>query len=74
MLFFEIIKNAILESGRQEVTGSTPVFSTKSTDNFGAFFVYVPMDYFVYIIYSQTLDRYYIGHCQNIQERIQRLN
>ncbi|WP_141402407.1 GIY-YIG nuclease family protein [Sediminicola luteus] len=32
------------------------------------------MDYFVYIIYSQTLDRYYIGHCQNIQERIQRLN
>ncbi|PCE63032.1 GIY-YIG nuclease family protein [Sediminicola luteus] len=32
------------------------------------------MEYFVYIIYSQTLDRYYIGHYQNIEERIQRHN
>jgi predicted GIY-YIG superfamily endonuclease len=32
------------------------------------------MDHFVYIIYSRTLNRYYIGHCQNIEVRIQRHN
>ena len=25
-----------------------------------------------YILYSKSLDRYYIGHCQNLQERLDR--
>nr|WP_299386478.1 GIY-YIG nuclease family protein [Allomuricauda sp.] len=32
------------------------------------------MEYFVYIIYSGKLDRYYIGHSQNVRERLERHN
>ena len=28
------------------------------------------MLYYVYIIYSSTLDQYYIGHTENLQDRI----
>ena len=28
------------------------------------------MSYFVYIIYSASRDRYYVGHCQNLDKRI----
>ncbi|THV61376.1 GIY-YIG nuclease family protein [Flagellimonas alvinocaridis] len=32
------------------------------------------MEYFVYIIYSESVDRYYIGHCQDLEDRISRHN
>jgi len=32
------------------------------------------MPYFVYIIYSLALDQYYIGHTENIQDRLFRHN
>ncbi|APD07288.1 hypothetical protein UJ101_01777 [Flavobacteriaceae bacterium UJ101] len=32
------------------------------------------MSYYVYILYSKTLDRYYIGQTQNLEERIKRHN
>ncbi|MBD3626686.1 GIY-YIG nuclease family protein [Cyclobacterium sp.] len=32
------------------------------------------MNFFVYILYSPSLNRYYVGHTQHIEERIQRLN
>ena len=53
--------------GRQEVTGSTPVFSTKS-QFIGAFYFYSM--FYVYIIYSKSADKYYVGSCQNIEQRI----
>jgi putative endonuclease len=31
-------------------------------------------EYFVYILYSQSRDRYYIGSCSNIQTRLERHN
>ena len=32
------------------------------------------MGYYVYIIYSPSLDRYYIGHCRDMEERLRRHN
>jgi putative endonuclease len=32
------------------------------------------MPHFVYILYSETRDRYYIGSCANIQSRLLRHN
>ena len=32
------------------------------------------MAYFVYILYSNTRDRYYIGSCENIENRLLRHN
>lgn len=27
--------------------------------------------YYIYIIYSTTLNKYYVGSCQNVEERLQ---
>jgi len=32
------------------------------------------MEYFVYILYSQKNDRYYVGQTQNLEERMERHN
>jgi len=32
------------------------------------------MDHFVYILYSETRDHYYIGSCANVDERLIRHN
>ncbi|MFC4220756.1 GIY-YIG nuclease family protein [Flagellimonas marina] len=32
------------------------------------------MEYFVYIIYSRFADRYYVGHCQDLDDRMTRHN
>ncbi len=32
------------------------------------------MEFVVYIIYSANVNRYYIGHCQNLAERMSRHN
>jgi putative endonuclease len=32
------------------------------------------MDYFVYILYSPSLDRYYVGQTKDIEERLERHN
>jgi putative endonuclease len=32
------------------------------------------MEYFVYILYSQNTDRYYVGQTQNLEERLERHN
>ncbi|MBO0321104.1 GIY-YIG nuclease family protein [Muricauda sp. CAU 1633] len=32
------------------------------------------MEYFVYIIYSKSADRYYVGHCQDLEDRMSRHN
>ncbi|WP_421808450.1 GIY-YIG nuclease family protein [Flagellimonas sp.] len=32
------------------------------------------MEYFVYIIYSKSLDRYYVGHSQDLDDRMNRHN
>ena len=49
----------------QEVTGSTPVFSTNPEFVRGFF-----MPYFTYIIYSSTADKYYVGHTDNVEKRL----
>jgi putative endonuclease len=52
----------------EEVIGSTPIFSTKGAI-MGPF--YIPtMPYFVYILYSKKVDKYYVGETENIQDRI----
>ena len=48
----------------QEATGSNPVFSTKLT--VWAFF----MPFYIYIVYSPSLDRYYVGHTEDLDNRI----
>jgi putative endonuclease len=30
--------------------------------------------YFVYILYSLTRDKYYVGSCENVQERLKKHN
>ena len=54
----------------QEVVGSTPIFSTKVLSSQSLFF----MAYYVYIIYSATLNQYYVGHTENLDDRIFRHN
>lgn len=54
----------------QKVTGSTPVTSTKGSDFIRTFF----MSFIVYILYSSAPDQYYIGHTENIGDRILRHN
>ena len=44
----------------QEVTGSSPVFST----------ITEVIMYFVYIIYSPKLNRYYIGYTEDFSRRL----
>jgi len=34
------------------------------------FFVLLGMDYSVYVLYSKTLDRFYSGHTQDLNERL----
>ena len=66
----------------EEVTGSTPVFSTnkfKSPGSFDRAFVwtfFLPpksiflMKFFVYILFSKVLDRYYVGYTGNLEDRM----
>ena len=35
---------------------------------------YIPMQYFCYILYSALRDRYYVGSCSNLEERIKKHN
>jgi putative endonuclease len=53
----------------QEVTGSTPVFSTKGGPQ-GPPFSLMPVA--VYIIFSPSLDRYYVGHAEDPVLRLER--
>ncbi len=50
----------------QEVTGSTPVFSTKPSTKLGGFFFM----YWTYILYSPLLDKYYVGSCADLEKRL----
>ena len=56
----------------EEVIGSTPIFSTfiKLSKRI-AFFI---MTYCCYIIYSAKLDRYYVGHTEDIDIRLTQHN
>ena len=49
--------------------GSTPFRGTQS--DFGRFYCFM---YFVYILYSEKCDRYYIGYCADMNARLQRHN
>ena len=53
----------------QKVTGSTPVTSTinKACENRK---LYSIMAFVVYILYSRSLDEYYVGHSGDIEDRI----
>jgi putative endonuclease len=62
--------------GRQGVTGSNPVFSTnifnKNTQAVSVWvFLFMTVMFYTYILYSKTLNKYYIGSCQNIEQRLQ---
>ena len=54
----------------QEVVGSTPILSTKAHN--GGLFSFMP--FVVYIIYSPSLNQYYVGHTENITDRLYRHN
>ena len=49
---------------------STPIPSTKPLHSAGVFIFM----YFVYILYSKTFDRYYVGHCEEMAARLGRHN
>ncbi|WP_350286628.1 hypothetical protein [uncultured Croceitalea sp.] len=38
------------------------------------FFCFSAVDFFVYIKNSSSLDRYYVSHCQDMDERLNRHN
>ena len=67
---------------KQGVTGSNPVSPTtenqKVSNMLAFFYKYLycfKMDnYYFYIIYSQQLDKYYIGHTSNLDERLKKHN
>src|SRR5439155_12328298 len=48
------------------VVGSTPILSTNPNPFSTGFF----MPYFVYILYSPSLDQYYVGQTENPEGRI----
>ena len=50
-----------------EVIGSTPIFSTNPRLQTGVFSFKM---FFVYIIYSASADRYYIGQTDNLADRL----
>ena len=52
------------------VAGSNPVLPTKAALKRAAFF----MKYFVYILYSEKFDRFYIGQTNHIDQRVHRHN
>jgi putative endonuclease len=54
-------------AGSEKVIGSNPICSTKSGSISGLSFY---MEYFTYIIYSNTADKYYVGHSDNLNERL----
>ncbi len=61
---------------KQRVTGSNPVAPTKVRQKCWTFLFYrnfVCM-HFVYILYSPSRDKYYIGSCQIINERLKKHN
>ena len=49
----------------EEVIGSNPLFSTKVLGNWDFF-----MPYYIYILYSRKVDRYYVGETENIETRL----
>jgi putative endonuclease len=50
------------------VIGSNPIFSTKKVlVNPGPFLFRM---LFVYILYSASIDRYYVGHSENVEQRL----
>ena len=53
--------------GMQEVVGSTPILSTKLYPALAGFFV---MAYYVYILYSESINQFYVGHTSDISDRI----
>ena len=57
------------------VGGSNPSSPTKfKRTSLGASFFYSCKMYYCYILYSQKLDKYYIGSTANIEGRLQRHN
>src|ERR1700722_12318091 len=54
-----------------EVIGSTPISSTIRPTSCGTFYY---MSFYVYILYSVKLDKYYTGSCQDILIRLQQHN
>ena len=52
----------------QEVVGSTPIFSTKVLLYSRTFFIYAM--FYVYIIYSLELNRYYVGYTSDVIKRL----
>ena len=66
--YLNAIENSKKIYGMQEVIGSTPIFSTKSNRLFWAIFLF--MEYCCYILYSAKLDRYYIGHTEDLEQRL----
>jgi putative endonuclease len=51
----------------QEVIGSTPISSTKESGLIRTFFM---NQFYVYIIYSPLLDKYYIGYTSDLEKRL----
>ncbi|MBL0272351.1 MAG: GIY-YIG nuclease family protein [Chitinophagaceae bacterium] len=49
----------------QKVTGSTPVTSTSPVKS--GLFLWI---LFFYIIYSSTLDKFYVGYSSNLEKRL----
>ena len=48
--------------------GSTPILGTNNPATAGFFM------YYTYILYSESFNRYYVGHCEDMEPRLLRHN
>ena len=58
----------------QGVTGSNPVLPTKKRLTLVGLFLYLLFMYYCYILYSQKLDKFYVGSTGDFEGRLQRHN
>ena len=58
----------------QEVVGSTPILSTKNTRLSNKDNLFLIIMFSVYIIFSAQLNKYYVGHTENIKLRLTQHN
>ena len=63
-------------TGSQEVVGSSPIFSTKTTflGGFFTFTIHVLIMFYTYIIYSNNFNKYYVGLSANVIQRLKSHN
>ena len=65
---------AIVLSYKQRVRGSNPCAPTNNTSLQAGYYYFTGMVFYVYILFSASKNKYYIGYPSDLQERIRKHN